>query len=82
MTAIWTYFQGIKLIGAVNASMLSTFEPVTTMVLSFLVLGQKISGLQLTGAALILGSAAMIAARPQAKPGAFAPPRGRAGRNG
>jgi drug/metabolite transporter (DMT)-like permease len=61
--AIFTYFQGMKLSGAVNASMLSTFEPVTTMVLSFIFLGQMIGPLQMTGAALILSSALIVAVR-------------------
>lgn len=61
VVAISTYFQGMNLCGAVNASMLSTFEPVTTMVLASLFLGQHITWLQLAGTALILTSAVIIA---------------------
>lgn len=59
--AIYTYFQGMKSIGAVNASMLSTFEPVTTMTLSFLFLKIPIGCLQILGAGLIIGSALLVA---------------------
>ncbi|MCK5162690.1 MAG: DMT family transporter [Desulfobacula sp.] len=63
VVAIYTYFQGMKLSGAVNASMLSTFEPVTTMVLASLFLGQHIGWLQMVGTALILSSAVIVAIR-------------------
>jgi drug/metabolite transporter (DMT)-like permease len=59
--AIYTYLKGMKLSGAVNASMLSTFEPVTTMFLAYLFLGQHIGWLQMAGTALILSSAVIIA---------------------
>ena len=62
--AIYTYFQGMKLIGAVNTAMLSTFEPVTAMILSAVFFGQVINGTQMTGAALILFSAILVALRP------------------
>jgi drug/metabolite transporter (DMT)-like permease len=62
--AIYTYFQGMKLIGAVNASMLSTFEPVTTVLLASLFLGQVIGRVQMAGAALILIAVLIVAAQP------------------
>ncbi len=65
VVAIYTYFQGMKIIGAVNASMLSTFEPVTTMVLSALFLNMTIGPLQTAGAILILSSAVLVASKKQ-----------------
>ncbi len=59
--AIWTYFWGMKRIGAVNASMLSTFEPVTTMALASVFLGQHIGWVQAAGAGLVLSSAVLVA---------------------
>ncbi len=59
--AIFTYFYGIKYAGAVNASMLSTFEPVTTTVLAAIVFGQHIRWGQISGVALILFAALIIA---------------------
>ncbi|MFH1155546.1 MAG: DMT family transporter [Pseudomonadota bacterium] len=61
VVAIYTYFQGMKLSGAVNASMLSTFEPVTTIGLAFVFLGQHIGWLQIAGASLVLSSAVIVA---------------------
>lgn len=61
--AIYAYFQGMKYTGAVNAAMLSTFEPVTTMVLTSWVLGVHISPSQMAGAALIILSAIVIVMR-------------------
>jgi drug/metabolite transporter (DMT)-like permease len=65
--AIYTYFQGMKLAGAVNASMLSTFEPVTTVGLAAVFLGQPIGWMQAAGTALILSSAILVALRPKPK---------------
>lgn len=59
--AIYAFFIGIKLIGAVNASMLSTFEPVTSLFLSVLFLQEAIVLSQIIGTALILASAIIIA---------------------
>ena len=70
--AIYTYFLGMKRIGAVNASMLSTVEPVTTMVLASIFLGRQIGWMQMAGAALILFSAILVAIRPKSEnPSAF-----------
>ncbi|OGR11046.1 MAG: hypothetical protein A2277_19490 [Desulfobacterales bacterium RIFOXYA12_FULL_46_15] len=65
--AIYTYFLGMKLTGAVNASMLSTFEPVTTMVLASIFLGRQIGWMQMAGTALIVFSAILVAIRPKAE---------------
>ncbi len=65
VVAIYTYFQGMKLTGAVNASMLSTFEPVTTMILAAIFLGRTIGWIQVAGAFLILSSAILVAIRPR-----------------
>ena len=59
--AISTFFAGIKLVGPVNASTLSTFEVVTTIALAFLVFGQPVGLLQAVGIFLVLSSAVMVA---------------------
>ncbi|MEH0022666.1 MAG: DMT family transporter [Desulfobacter sp.] len=59
--AISAYFKGMTLIGPVNASMLSTFEPVTTVLLAALFLDQYIGWSQILGGALILCSALIVA---------------------
>ncbi len=63
--AIYTYFLGMKLIGAVSASMLSTFEPVTTVVLAALFLDQGLGWLQVAGGALILFAVIIVASHPR-----------------
>ncbi|HCY85497.1 MAG TPA: EamA family transporter [Desulfobacteraceae bacterium] len=59
--AIYTYFLGMNRIGAVSASMLSTFEPVTTVILAALLLDQQLGWIQAGGGALILLSALIVA---------------------
>ena len=59
--AIYTYFLGMNRIGAVSASMLSTFEPVTTVILAALVLNQQLGWIQAGGGTLIIMSALIVA---------------------
>jgi drug/metabolite transporter (DMT)-like permease len=62
--AISSFFYGLKIIGPVDASLISTFEPVTTVILAFLFLDEKIGGRQLVGMLFILGAAALLALQP------------------
>lgn len=52
--AIITFFAGLQRLGAAQASMLSTLEPVVTVVLAAALLGEHIGGTQAAGGALIL----------------------------
>ena len=70
--AIFTFFAGLERVGPSAASILSTFEPVVTIVLAYLVLSERLSALQLAGAALVLAAAILLAA-PAREP-AHAPP--------
>ena len=54
VVAIGALFSGIKCLGAPTASMLSTLEPVVTIVLAVLILKQPITAMQLVGGALIV----------------------------
>ena len=54
---IVTFFAGLSRIGPTRASTISTFEPVVTVVLAALILGDSINGLQLLGGFLILAAA-------------------------
>jgi len=60
VVAIGALFAGIKLLGAPTASMLSTLEPVVTIVLSLLILKQPITGMQVVGGALILAAVVLL----------------------
>lgn len=54
--AISTFFLGISLIGPSRASIVSTLEPVVTVGLSALLFAERLSGQQLIGGVIILGS--------------------------
>lgn len=53
--AIQTFYAGTKRIGAAQASLISTFEPVWTISLAALLLGESLGPLQLVGGALVIG---------------------------
>ena len=52
--AIQTLYAGARRIGAAQAALVSTTEPVFIVVLSFLILDQRLAPIQLVGAGLIL----------------------------
>ncbi|HYH49096.1 MAG TPA: DMT family transporter [Acidimicrobiia bacterium] len=57
-------FAGIERVGAPTASIVSTFEPVVTVVLAGLVLGETLSLVEATGAACVLGAVRLLARGP------------------
>lgn len=59
--AIITFFAGLKRVGPTNASMLSTFEPVTTVVLAAIVFGEEIGLMRVVGGVLILMAVILLA---------------------
>ncbi len=59
--AILFFFEGLERVGAVRASVLSTIEPVFTLVLATVFLGESVTYLRLVGGALILGAVAQLA---------------------
>ncbi|HEY9818815.1 MAG TPA: DMT family transporter [Candidatus Obscuribacterales bacterium] len=61
VVAIGTLFTGIKLLGAPTAAILSTLEPVVTILLALAILHQPITLPQLAGGTLILTSVMMLA---------------------
>ena len=54
--AITTFFASVSLIGSVRASLFMNIEPILTIALGFVVLGQVLTPLQLAGAALVFGA--------------------------
>lgn len=64
--AILFFFEGLERVGAVRASVYSTVEPVFTVVLAAMVLGEVITPLRVFGGALIVG-AVLLLARENAK---------------
>ena len=61
VVAVWAFFEGVRRIGAVDASMLSTLEPVVTVVLAWVLLGERLTALNLCGGVLILVAAVLLA---------------------
>ena len=61
VAAITLYFAGLERVGPTRAATLSTFEPVVTVTLAALVLGEAIAPMQIAGGALILVAVALLA---------------------
>ncbi len=61
VAAIGLFFAGLKRVGPTAAAILSTLEPVVTVVLAFLVFGESLGASQLAGGALVI--AAVLAIR-------------------
>ncbi len=59
--AIIAFFAGLERVGPTNASVLSTFEPVTTVILAVLFLGEKIGPTRIVGGGLILVAVVLLA---------------------
>jgi drug/metabolite transporter (DMT)-like permease len=59
--AVNTFFAGLKQVGPTNASVLSTFEPVTTVILASLFFGEEIGLMRVVGGLLILLAVILLA---------------------
>lgn len=58
---VTTFLAGLKRVGPTNASMLSTLEPVVTVLLAALLLGEMLRPASLLGGALILAAVLLLA---------------------
>ena len=58
---IVAFFAGLARVGPSAAAILSSFEPVVTVALAYLAFNEILSGVQIAGAALVLGAAVLIA---------------------
>lgn len=56
VVAMVGFFIGMRILGAADAATLSTLEPVVTIVLAAIFLGESLQPLQLVGAAVVLGA--------------------------
>jgi len=61
VAAITLYFAGLKRIGPTRASTLSTLEPLVTVTLAAIALGERIALVQMAGGALILAAVVLLA---------------------
>jgi len=64
LLAILGFFKGIERLGAADASTLSTLEPLVTLGLAALVLGETVMAIQLVGGGLILVAVIYLAREP------------------
>jgi drug/metabolite transporter (DMT)-like permease len=64
LLAILGFFKGLERLGAADASTLSAMEPIITLGLAALVLGESMTITQLLGGALILAAVIYLARRP------------------
>jgi drug/metabolite transporter (DMT)-like permease len=63
VAAVSLFFAGLDRVGPTAASILSTIEPVVTVVLAFLVFGEVLGTVQLAGGALVLAAVFVLNAR-------------------
>lgn len=61
VVAIAFFLAGIERLGPVRASVFSTLEPVATLALAALLLGEAVTALRAAGGALILGAVVLLA---------------------
>jgi drug/metabolite transporter (DMT)-like permease len=60
VVAIVLFFGGMQRVGPSRASIISTVEPLVTVVLAFIVFGESLTALQLAGGALVLASVILL----------------------
>jgi len=60
VVASTTFFAGLRHTGPSTASILSTFEPVATVGLAAVVLGERLGAIQVVGAGLVLSSVMLV----------------------
>jgi drug/metabolite transporter (DMT)-like permease len=63
VAAVSFLFAGLRRVGPSAASILSTAEPLVTVLLAFLVFGESLGPVQLAGGALVLGAVLVLSAR-------------------
>jgi drug/metabolite transporter (DMT)-like permease len=69
MLAISLFLAGLPRVGAARAALLSTWEPVVTVVLAVLVLGERMSPIQVLGGILVLLAVVVVQGAQLWKPG-------------
>jgi drug/metabolite transporter (DMT)-like permease len=61
VVAVSLFFAGLKRVGPTSAAILSTAEPVVTVILAFLVFGELLGPLQLLGGGLVIVAVLLLA---------------------
>jgi drug/metabolite transporter (DMT)-like permease len=68
--AVQAFYAGLRRVGSARASLLSTFEPVYTIVMAALLLGEVLTPVQLLGGLMVIGGVILAETAPK---GAVAP---------
>jgi drug/metabolite transporter (DMT)-like permease len=63
VAAVSLFFAGLKRVGPTTASVLSTVEPVVTVLLAFLVFGELLGSLQILGGLLVIAAVLVLASQ-------------------
>jgi drug/metabolite transporter (DMT)-like permease len=63
VAAIGLFFAGLERVGPTSASMLSTVEPLVTVLLAFVAFGETLAPVQMLGGGLVLGGVVALQAR-------------------
>jgi len=66
--AVQTFYAGVRRIGAAQASLVSTVEPVYTIVLATLLFGELLTPIQLLGGILVISAVILAQTASRAKP--------------
>jgi drug/metabolite transporter (DMT)-like permease len=61
VVAVSLFFAGLKRVGPTSASVLSTVEPVVTVLLAFVVFGELLGGFQILGGLLVIAAVLVLA---------------------
>jgi drug/metabolite transporter (DMT)-like permease len=72
VVAIVLFFGGLARVGPSRASIISTIEPLVTVLLAFLVFGEQLTATQLAGGVLVLASVVLLQKLGKHPPGATA----------
>jgi len=68
VVAVAAFFWALELLGPADTAVISTFEPVVSVVAAALFLSESLTLLQLAGGALVLGAVAVLARSPGTAP--------------
>jgi drug/metabolite transporter (DMT)-like permease len=68
--AVQTFYAGVRRVGAARAALLSTVEPIYTITLATLLLGERLTAIQLLGGLLVIAAVVLVqlAREPEPRP--------------
>ena len=67
LIGLLSLFKALEYLGASKSAIISSFEPVVTLILAYLIIGDRITGVQLIGGALILSGVFLVQGKSKAE---------------